>query len=182
MARYGDETSRHLIARFPTGEDLRAATELARESGCDIVETYGPRPVHGIEEAMGLAPTRLPWICFFCGVTGLSLALWFQHWSSSSDWPLNVGGKPFDSWPAFVPVAFEMTVLFAGLGVVFAFFLRARLFPGRKARAPRLDVTDDAFVLVLRERGQGVDEASWRLRFGSYGLLDLEDRSMESER
>jgi Protein of unknown function (DUF3341) len=78
------------------------------------------------------------------------LALWFQFWASAQDWPINVGGRPWNSLPAFVPAAFESMVLFAGFGLVAAWLLRCGLYPGKKARTPLTGATDDRFVLAVR--------------------------------
>jgi len=143
-----------VIAVFADERDLIAATRAVRERGCEVVDVYTPYAVHGLDAAMGLRPSRLSWVCFLCGALGAGLALWFQFWTSAVDWPLNVGGKPFNSLPAFVPVIFEVCVLFAGLGVVAALFVRCRLWPGRRARVPDVRATNDRFVLVARPRQQ----------------------------
>lgn len=138
---------------FGSEEGILNATRAVRERELAIVDVYAPYAVHGLERAMGLAPSRLTWICFLGGLFGAGAALYFQYWTSAVDWPLNVGGKPFDSLPAFVPIAFEITILFAGLGVVAALLARCRLFPGRRVAGPKQAVTDDRFVLLLRLEG-----------------------------
>ena len=106
---------------------------------------------------MGLRRSGLPFVCFIAGVTGGALALSFELWTSASSWALNVGGKPFASVPAFIPVTFELTVLSAALASAGAFFFRSRLFPGKNAAAlPR--VTDDRFALVLELDGPSARE------------------------
>src|SRR5262245_18811767 len=122
---------RLLVAAFERENDLLGATTTARERGLRIIDVYTPYAVHGLDEAMGLKPSRLSRACLACGAIGVAIALWFQHWAMSVDWPINVGGRPWNSLPAFVPVAFEVMVLFAGLGVVLAFFIRSRLYPGK---------------------------------------------------
>lgn len=136
------------IGYFGDEGAVLAATKAARAAGLEIVDVYTPYAVHGLDEAMGLAPSRLTYVCFAAGATGAGLALAFQIWVSTVSWPLNVGGKPFLSLPAFIPVTFELTVLAAALVSAAAFLARSRLFPGKKARVlPR--VTDDRFALVL---------------------------------
>ncbi|MHC4954568.1 MAG: DUF3341 domain-containing protein [Planctomycetota bacterium] len=134
---------------FLRDTDLLKATNAAREAGYRIVDAYTPFAVHGLDRAMGLRPSRLTWVCFLCGLFGFSFMVWFQFWTSAVDWPINVGGKPWNSWPAFVPVAFEGTILLAGLGVVAALFIRCGLRPGKEAVLAGEGVTDDRFVLVL---------------------------------
>jgi hypothetical protein len=140
-----------LVAGFAAEGDLLQAVSAVRERGWPIVEAFTPYPVHGLDRALGLPRSRLSAACFFGGLLGLSLALAFQFWSSGRDWPLNVGGQPWNSLPAFVPVAFEAMVLFAGLGLVFAWLLRCRLYPGKKPFVPMPRMTDDRFVLILEE-------------------------------
>ena len=166
-----------MSARIHTGvflrdTDLLRATTAAREAGYRIVDAYTPFAVHGLDRAMGLRPSRLTWVCFLCGLFGLAFMTWFQFWSSAVDWPINVGGKPWNSWPAFVPVAFEGTILFAGLGVVAALFVRSGLRPGREAKMPAKGVTNDRFVLVVAS-SQGDQPA------GQLGLLLLEHGAVE---
>ncbi len=142
-----------ITATFAREEDLLAATRAARDAGLRIVDAHTPYAVHGLDAAMGLRASRLTWVCFLAGATGLGLALAFQFWTSATDWPINVGGKPFNSLPAFIPVAFEVTVLFAGLGAVLALLVRCGLRPGRRAVLPAPGVTDDRFALIVTSRG-----------------------------
>jgi hypothetical protein len=126
-----------------------AAARAAREAGYRIHDAYTPYAVHGLDQAIGLRPSRLPWVCLACALTGLSAAAVAQYWMSAVDWPLNVGGKPFNSLPAFLPAMFETMVLLAGGGTVLALLLRAGLFPGRSAWLAHERVTDDRFVLAV---------------------------------
>lgn len=137
-----------LIGFFEDEAALLAAAAEAREAGLSIEDAYTPYAVHGLDEAMGVRRSRLPWVCFLVGLTGGALGFAFEMWTSTVSWRLNIGGKPFASVPAFIPVTFELTVLSAALGSVFAFFGRSRLFPGRRA-APPPRVTDDRFALLL---------------------------------
>ncbi len=142
---------RTLVATFRTGESLLEAARAARGQGWRIRDAYTPYHVHGLDEVMGLGRSRLPAVCLVCGATGVGLALWFQWWASARDWPLNVGGRPWNSLPAFVPVAFEAMVLLGALGLVAAWLLVSRLYPG-KAPVPHLPKTsDDAFALVVED-------------------------------
>jgi hypothetical protein len=140
----------HLQAAFEDETALLRATHAVRRAGVEIADAFTPYPVHGLEEAMGLRRSRLTWVCFAAGLTGAASAIGFQIWTSAVSWPLNVGGKPFASIPAFIPVTFELTVLSAALASAFFFFFRSRLYPGRAA-APPPRVTDDRFVLVVAD-------------------------------
>ena len=175
-------SARYIHGVFTTEDDLLAVTREARDKGFGIVDTYTPFPVHGLDKAMGLAPSRLTWICFLGGATGTLLALYFQFWTSETSWPLNVGGKPFNSLPAFVPIAFEITILLAGLGVVAALFARCGLWPGRRSRQPSIAVTDDRFVLLLRLEGAQHTVEDARALLGRHAAEAVQDYVEEEDR
>ncbi|MFV1958716.1 MAG: DUF3341 domain-containing protein, partial [Planctomycetota bacterium] len=113
--------------------------------------------------------------CFAFPPPGALLALWAQYWTSATDWPLNIGGKPLDSLPAFIPITFEMAVLFGGLGVVLVLFLRCRMWPGRRTEEPCAGVTDDRFVLVVRLAGASPTEEDFRALGARHGALAVRD-------
>jgi len=166
---------RRLTAVFESEEGILAATREARAQGYDVLDVFTPYPVHGMDEALGIRPSRLTWVCFACGAVGALFALWFQHWTSAVDWPINVGGKPFDSLPAWIPIAFEITVLCASLGVVLALFVRCRLWPGKHAERPAPGVMDDRFALVVELRGAVPTEAEFRAFCAAQGAAEVID-------
>jgi hypothetical protein len=137
-----------LTGYFDDERRLLEAAHAARAAGITVDDAFVPYAVHGLDEAIGQRRSRLTWVCFLAGLCGGTFALSFQYWTSVISWPLNVGGKPFASIPAFIPVTFELTVLSAALTSAAAFLFRSRLFPGRRA-AVRPRVTDDRFALVL---------------------------------
>jgi hypothetical protein len=138
-----------IVCIFDREQDLVGAAAASRERGLAIADAYTPYPVHGLAAAMGLEASRLPWICFGLGVISGAGMLLFQYWASAINWPTNVGGRPWNSFPAFVPVTFEVVVLVAGVGTVVAFLAVAGLRPWRSADVPDPRVTDDRFALVL---------------------------------
>lgn len=170
---------RLVLGVFADETDILGATRAAREQGLKIVDVYSPYAVHGLDRAMGLAPSRLPWVCFLAAVMGAVLKLWFEFWTTMVDWPMNVGGKPWNSLPAFVPVTFEVMVLSAGLSTVFAFLLTRRLWPGKKPTVPVAGVTNDRFVLVLEEADATFDLPQVRRLFSSFNALSIEERIAE---
>ncbi len=120
-----------LVAEFRQPEEILAAAARVREAGYRAVEAYSPFPVHGLDEAIGFEDNRLPWMIFIGGIVGL-IAGYSLEWGTNSPmverimsripadvvmrqmaYPMNIGGKPFHSWPAFIPIAFETTILFA---------------------------------------------------------------------
>ena len=147
---------RYTAAFFEKEDDLVTGATAARQAGFEIYDAYTPYVVHGLDRAVGLPPSRLTWIAFFAGALGLVLALTLQIWTSAYDWPLNVGGKPFNSFPLFIPVTFELTVLFSGLIAIAVLFVRNRMWVFSKRRVFE-HVTDDRFVLVLKQSDASFD-------------------------
>jgi hypothetical protein len=139
-----------LVATFPDTDHLLGAVRKARREMFRVYDVFTPFPVHGLDEALGVRRTRLPWATLICALTGLTTAVVLQFYTNILDWPLDVGGKPDNSTLAFVPICFELSVLFGGLGTVGALLLRARLYPGKQAWLVNPGITDDVFAMVLR--------------------------------
>mgnify|MGYP002624649151 CR=1 FL=1 len=107
-----------MLVEFEEPEDLVAAARRVRAAGYRRIDAYTPMPVHGLASALGIRRTRLPLIIATGGVIGAALGLALQIWTSAYAYPLNVGGRPLISWPSFMPVTFEMTILCAALSGV----------------------------------------------------------------
>ncbi|MCX6548422.1 MAG: DUF3341 domain-containing protein [Acidobacteria bacterium] len=152
---------------------LLEAVKRLRLEGFRVIDTYSPFPVHGMDEAIGLKPSRLPRACLGFGLLGLATALGVQIWTSAYDYPLIVGGKPLVSLPAFIPVAFELTVLMAGLGVVGSLFIAAGMRPRFKVPDLHPGVNDDRFV-VAAEIQAGASFAGVQSLLAGLGALDTE--------
>jgi hypothetical protein len=146
-----------LVATFSNEDALRDAARQLRDRGLRIHDAYTPYPVHGMDELMGVAHSRLPIVTLAGGLAGCAAALAMQFYMAVFDWPLNVGGKPPNSTLAFVPIAFELTVLGAGLITAAAFLTRSRLAPGARAAQFADGTTEDVFALVLRVRDDSFD-------------------------
>jgi hypothetical protein len=168
--------SRFVLASFAGEHDLLGAVAAVRKQDWPVVEAFTPYAVHGLDAALGYRRTRLAVACFVSGLLGVALALGFQFWSTTRSWPLNVGGQPWNSLPAFVPVTFEAMVLCAGLGLVLAWLVRSRLYPGKKPFLPRLGETDDRFVLVLGEFLPAEDTDNVRRLLQERGAVTVEER------
>jgi hypothetical protein len=106
------------LARFPDPAALLHACERVRDAGYTRWDAHSPFPVHGLDRAMGLPPSKLPWIVLVAGLAGAAGALTLQGWVHTGAYPLVISGKPFFSWQAFVPVTFEVGVLFGAIGAV----------------------------------------------------------------
>jgi Protein of unknown function (DUF3341) len=171
-------SGRVLIGVFENEGDVFRATAAARKEGLDIVDVYTPYAVHGLDRAMGLPHSRLPWVTFLLGLFGALTITIFQFWASAVDWPINIGGKPWNSWPAFVPAIFEMTVLFGGVGIVLAFFVWAGLRPGRQSPMSDLRVTDDRFALVLSQTKAGFNRKAAEALLARFHPVGIHERDM----
>ncbi len=112
------ETLHGIMAEFAAPEQLLQAAQAAREHGYSAIDAYSPYAVEGVAEAIGLTKTRVPLVMLLGGIIGALTAYGMQWFSATIDYPLNVGGRPLHSWPAFVPITFELSVLFAALAGV----------------------------------------------------------------
>lgn len=137
-----------VVGFFDEPGALIEATRKVRDANYQYFDAFTPFPVHGLEAAQGLKRSPLPYVTFFAGLTGLATAFLLQWWTSAVDWPINVGGKPLNSWPAFVPVMFELTVLFAALSTVGAMFLFNGL-PNTQRKSVDPSITNNRFAIMI---------------------------------
>lgn len=165
---------RYYLGYFTSEANLRKAADAVLEHDFQVHDIYTPYPVHGIEAAIGFKRSRLAMVGFGAGSVGLILAVFFQYWTTGFDWPLIVGGKPLNSWSAFVPVIFELTVLFAGVIGLIALFVRSRLWPGRNQ--PIIpEGTDHLFILVLKEGDARFIQNTAERIFIECGAIELKE-------
>ncbi len=169
-------THRLFIGTFDNEYDALDAIRASRRHGYKIVDVFGPYAVHGVDEAMGLSPSRLPWVVFIMGLAFAVFKVWFEFWTTAVDWPINVGGKPFNSLPAFVPVTFEMMVLGAGITAVLTFLIVCRLYPGKRAVVPVPGVTDDRFAVVLEQTDSTFDPVEVTRMFSGHNAVAVEEQ------
>ncbi len=112
-----------VLAQFDSVTDLLAAAREVRQAGYKRWESYTPFPVHGLDRAMGMPATRLPWIVLAAGLTGLLGGLGLVWWTNAVNYPWVISGKPIFSLPANIPIIFETTVLFSAFGAVFGMLI-----------------------------------------------------------
>ncbi|MEM7157784.1 MAG: DUF3341 domain-containing protein [Myxococcota bacterium] len=167
-----------LLAEYETPADLYKACEKVRDAGYGAWDAHTPFPVHGLEKAMGLRPSIVPWIVFVMGFSGASLGFLLQWWTSVVDYPLIISGKPYNSYPAFVPVVFELGILLGSFGAVFGMFglnrlptLYHSLF--NSSRFSR--VTDDRFYISIEARDPKYDPEKTRELLDSTQALHIEE-------
>ena len=151
-------TKQFALGIFEDEDVLLHAVENVRAAGVKIYDVFSPYPVHGIDDALGIERSRLPIAAFFFGMTGLAFSLWMQIYMLGFDWPMNIGGKPHISLPAFIPVSFELTVLFTAFGMMITFYTISGLFPKVNTKVMDVRATDDKFVMAIE-----LDETSSQL-------------------
>ncbi|HVK61614.1 MAG TPA: DUF3341 domain-containing protein [Bdellovibrionales bacterium] len=149
-----------------------AAAHKVREAGYKKFDAITPFPVHGIEEAVGISRSPIPYVTFLAGLTGLSAGLALTYWTSAVSWPLNIGGKPFFSGPAFVPIMFELTILFAALFSIGAMIILCRL---PKIDPPVIDpdLTSHKFAIFIPENDVNYDAARAEQLLRSLGATEV---------
>ena len=143
------ENKEVLFGLYDDEEILLNAVDKANEEHLDIMDVQTPFPVHGLDPKLGLSESRLHIAGFIYGAIGTLTAFLFMTWVFTRDWPIIFGGKPYFSAPAFIPITFEVTVLFASVGMVITFYTICGLWPG--VQNPHLDdrITDDKFCLAF---------------------------------
>jgi hypothetical protein len=144
------EKDKHfLVGIFGDQDELLHGIEDIRHQGVKIYEVYTPFPIHGLEHALGYERSWMPKAAFAFGFLGLCCAVTMQTWMMGIDWPMNIGGKSFVAVPDFVPVSFEMTVLFAAFGMVGTFLVTRDLKPHGVPRIFDIRSTDDKHVVAI---------------------------------
>ena len=167
-----------LLAEYETPGELYHACEKVRDAGYGAWDAHSPFPVHGLEKAMGLRPSIVPWIVLVMGFSGAALGFLLQYWSSAIEYPMVISAKPFNSYPAFVPVTFETGILLGSFGAVFGMFglnrlptLYHSLFNSKRFSR----VTDDRFFISIEARDPKYDAQKTRDLLESTGALHVEE-------
>lgn len=164
-----------LLATFEDDIPVLAATKKARDKNIAIYDIYTPFPVHGLDEAMGIKRSILPYVTLLAGAMGLMTAIAMQVYLNGIDWPIIVGGKPPVSVPAFVPIMFELTVLFGAHTTVLAFLVLNKLYPGKKPVVFDKDQTCHKFIMAFDKSAVNVEEVSKLVK--EHGALEVKEQS-----
>jgi Protein of unknown function (DUF3341) len=168
-----------IVGNFYDEEVLFPAVKKVRKAGYKIHEVFTPFPIHGLDKAMGLRDTSLHTAGFIYAISGTLTALSFITWALTTDWPLNFGGKPFFSLPAWIPITFELTVLFAAVGMVLTFCYLCQLAPFVKKDHFNPRSTDDTFVMAI-ECTNKTNETEAMTFLQSIGAADVKTEYKET--
>lgn len=154
-----------VMAEFDTATELVDAARAVRDAGYTRTDAFSPFPIHEIDEALGIKRSILPVLVFFGGITGLLLGVSLQVFVHYIDYPLNIGGRPFLSWPSFVPPSYELTILLAGFTAVFGMlFLNGLPRPYHPVfNVPRFSLASrEKFFLLIESADEKYDHEETR--------------------
>ncbi|MCC6623692.1 MAG: DUF3341 domain-containing protein [Deltaproteobacteria bacterium] len=167
-----------LLAEFETPQAIYTACESVRDEGFRHWDAHTPFPVHGLDRAMGVQPSKVPWIVLGMAVFGMLAGFTLQWWTTAIDYPIMIAGKPYFAWPAWIPVTFELTILFGAFGAVFGMFGLNRIptfnhpvfNSERFARA-----TDDRFFIAIEARDPLFDAKKTKKMLQKLGATHVEE-------
>jgi Protein of unknown function (DUF3341). len=168
-----------VVGNFDDEAVLFPAVKKVRSAGYKIHDVYTPFPVHGLDHAMGLRETSLHTAGFIYGITGTTTALSFMSWVFTTDWPMNIGGKPHFPLPAFIPITFELTVLFSAVGMVMTFMYLCQLAPFVKKHVFHPRQSDDQFVMVI-ELTEKTRAEEVKAYLDSVGAKEINEQEVEA--
>ncbi len=167
-----------MMAEFDTTSDLVAAARRTHEAGYRKIDAYSPFPVEGLADEIGFRKNAVPLIVLIGGVLGAISGYLLQYWISAVSYPINVGGRPYNSWPAFIVVTFETTILFAGLAAVLGMLaLNGLPMPYHPVfNVPRFAfATRDRFFLIIFSSDPKYDAATTRTFLESLGPRSISE-------
>ena len=175
------KTNWGVLAEFANPAELLHAAQKLNDLGYKKFETWSPFPIHGMDDAMGLSGSKVPWITLGGGLTGLSIGLLLQWWTGAVDYPLVIAGKPYFAWQFALPVTFELSILLSAFGTVFGMFalnLMPRPYHPLDNVPAFKRVTDDKFFLSIEVSDPLFDMEKTKAllsELGGTGITDVEE-------
>jgi hypothetical protein len=167
-----------LLGIYDSPDTTLAVTEKLVKTGYDVQDVYTPFAVHGLDRVMGVKRTRLSTAAFCFSMLGVASALTLMIYASYFDWQMNIGGKPSFHIPTYIPITFELGILFTAFGMVACFFIVNRMFWGRETNIIDLRVTDNLFVIAVNIHGK-TDVKALEQVFVSSGAIEIRERVNE---
>lgn len=172
-----------IYAMYDDDDVLKDGAKKLVAKGVKVADVFSPFPIHGIDPIIGVRNTRLGIMAFIYGLTGLMLATIGMRFFMIDDWPMNIGGKPNESYLdnvlAFVPISFEFTVLCAAHGMAITYLLLNKTLPGMPASNPDPRTTDDKFVMELRLTDNSqFSEAELMTMLNETGVIEIDQKDI----
>lgn len=168
-------SKKYLVGVFDDEHTLVEAFEKVLEKGVNIDEVYTPYPIHEVLHGMK-KKTRITHAAFFYGLFAAVGLLGFMYYAAVIDWPLNFGGKPFNTFPSFIVVSIVATILSITLLTLFTFSARAKVFPGKKADIVDIRATDDKFVIVIDKENEQPSDFNIDSFFKEHGASEVYEK------
>lgn len=172
---------RVIYATYDDDHTLLEGAKKLVSQGVHITDVFSPFPIHGIDPVIGVKHTRLGIVAMMFALTGLMLAVIGFRYIMITDWPMNIGGKPsftlLQNFPAFVPITFEFTVLFAAHGMALTYLIRNKTLPGMPADNPYPRNTDDRFTMEIRlsdNHDMSADDLHAKIK--QTGIVEIEEK------
>jgi hypothetical protein len=169
------EQTKYISAYYEDEEDLLVGIKKLKESNVEIFDAFTPFPVHGLDKVLGLRRSWLPRVAFIGGTIGALCGFFFQKWVFTEGYQMSIGGKPLIAIPSFIPVTFELAVLFAAVSIVFAFLFRSKLGFGAENKIYDLKITDNHFVVVVGFSGSSVSQVTEQLEAAGATIIEVKD-------
>jgi hypothetical protein len=167
-----------IMAEFKSPEALMEAVRAAKRAGYTKLDAFSPFPLADLAKELGIRTSVIPWIASVAGLLGAAIQYWSQYWMNAVDYPLNVGGRPLHSWPAFMPASLIVAILWAGAATLIGLLLILRLprlhhpvfaFPGFER------ASEDRFFLCILQDDPLFDAATVRVFFGALSPLAVRE-------
>lgn len=174
LSKISDKGQEGLAGIWLDEHQLVEAARKTREAGILSFEAISPFPLHGIDDAMGIPRSFIPWVTFVFGLAGCAFGVWFTWWTSAVDWPIIIGGKPMWSLPAFIPIIFELTILFGALSSVGALIFICGL-PKVEPQVIDPDLTSHKFALFVPKSAKGFDQQRLTDLFKQMGASEVKE-------
>jgi hypothetical protein len=155
------------------------ATEKLMKAGYDVHDVYSPFAIHNLDKVLGVKRTRLSIAAFLFSMIGVASGITLQSYASYFDWQMNIGGKPSLHIPTYIPITFELGILFTAFGMVGCFFIVNRMFWGRNTDVMDIRVTDDRFVIAVNIHEKQTDVNALQNLLVAEGALEVRERVKE---
>jgi hypothetical protein len=173
------DNNKMLLGIYDNPDATLDVTEMLIKNGYDVQDVYTPFAVHGLDRVLGVKRTRLSTAAFVFSMLGVASALTLMIYASYVDWQINIGGKPSLHIPTYIPITFELGILFTAFGMVGSFFIANRMFWGRETNIIDIRVSDNMFVIAVNIHEKKTDTKALEQLLVSNGALEVRERINE---